>query len=250
MATESCIYEGRLRHRRFEPITNAFDYPLFMLYLDLSELPDIFRKRWLWSADGPALARFRRRDHLGPADEPLDVSVRRLVESESGIRLDGPIRLLTHLSYFGYRFNPVSFYYCYQDGALRAIVAEINNTPWGEQHCYVLTGPTHHYRLKKEFHVSPFLGMRQDYDWRFTPPGPRIGVHMENFENGRKIFDATLTLKREEMTTWSLHRCLLAYPAMTAQVIARIYWQAMKLRWKKAPYYPHPEEALEEAATR
>jgi uncharacterized protein len=250
MALESCIYEGRLRHRRFEPVANAFDYPLFMLYLDLAELPWIFRNRWLWSADGLAIARFRRRDHLGPKDEPLAVSVRKLVWNQSGMRLNGPIRLLTHLSYFGYRFNPVSFYYGYHDGELRAIVAEINNTPWGEQHCYVLTGPATRYRFRKEFHVSPFMGMRQDYDWSFSPPGPRLTVHMESFEHHRKMFDATLTLKREEITSWSLDRCLLSYPVMTLQVIARIYWQALKLRWKKAPYYPHLDEGTKEIATR
>jgi DUF1365 family protein len=239
---ESCIYEGVVRHRRFEPVSNDFEYPLFMMYLDLDELPTLFRDRWLWSCDRPAVARFRRSDHLGPSSEPLDVAVRRLVERRTGISLRGPIRLLTHLAYFGYGFNPVSFYYCFEGTEVRVIVAEVNNTPWGEQHCYVLTGPSMHYRLEKEFHVSPFMGMQQDYAWQFTAPGRTLAVHMENFENETKLFDATLSLRREEITTWNLNRRLVSYPAMTLQVMARIYWQALKLWWKKAPYYPHPSQ--------
>lgn len=247
---ESSIYRGTIRHRRFEPIVNEFEYRIFMMYLDLQELPELFKRRWLWSDRRPALARFRRSDHLGPAQVSLEQSVRRLVEWRSGLRLLGPIRLLTHLGYFGYRFNPVSFYYCFDLSGERveAIVAEINNTPWGEQHCYVLTETTNrndkakHYRLKKTFHISPFMDMEMDYDWRFARPGTRLAVHMKNFAGGRRIFDATLQLEKEVITTWSLNRQLVAYPAITTQVIARIYWQAFKLWWKGCPYLPHPHE--------
>ncbi len=247
---ESCIYEGWLRHRRFEGAENRFRYPLFMLYLDLAELPEVFGNRWLWSAERPAVARFRRADHLGSPDEPLDRSVRRLVAERSGIELRGPIRLLTHLAYFGYRFNPVSFYYAYEEDGrtLSTIVAELNNTPWGEQHCYVLaggeknvSGSVRRYQLDKEFHVSPFMPMDMRYRWRFSVPGERLAVHMENYSGERRVFDATLRMEREALTTFSLNRRLVTYPWMTLQVVSRIYWQAFKLWWKHAPYYPHPQ---------
>jgi DUF1365 family protein len=246
---ESCIYEGWIRHRRLDSVANEFRYRLFMLYLDLEELPEVFRGRWLWSAQRPALARFRRADHVGAADEPLDRSVRTLVAERSGRQPEGPIRLLTHLAYFGYRFNPVSFFYCFErDGrTLDAIVAEINNTPWGEQHCYVLRegegdrGSVRRYRLDKEFHVSPFQPMAMGYRWRFSVPGDRLAVHMESFRGEGKVFDATLRMEREVLTTFSLNRRLVGYPAMTVQVIARIYWQALKLWWKRAPYHTHPD---------
>ena len=139
MIFNSGIYEGTVRHRRFNPVLNGFQYRLFMMYLDLEELPTLIRDRWLWSVNKVNLAFFRRRDHLGDPRLPLDRSVRDLVEEQLGERPEGPIRLLTHLRYFGICFNPVSFYYCYdKDGRyVQTIVAEVHNTPWLEQHCYV-----------------------------------------------------------------------------------------------------------------
>lgn len=249
----SCIYEGRVRHRRFAPVANHFSYALFMLYLDLDELPRVFTGRWCWSNEGRALARFRRRDHLkalsGHPDVPLGEAVRTLVRERLGRRPSGPVRLLTHLEYFRYRFNPVSFYYCFDAAAdgVDAIVAEINNTPWGEQHCYVLdarrgvsaTGQ-HHFEFAKDFHVSPFMGMNMAYGWHFTPPGRQLAIHMDNFEAGDKVFDATMTLRRTEITGASLARVLAQYPGMTLKVIMAIHWQALRLWWKRCPYHPHP----------
>ena len=131
---KSCLYVGQVRHRRFTPKQHQFSYKLFLVYLDLSELTSVFDRFWLWSIEKTNIATFRRKDHLGDKKLPLDTSVRNHIEDETGRRPQGPIRLLTHLSYFGFRFNPVSFYYCYDenDEKLEFIVAEVNNTPWGE----------------------------------------------------------------------------------------------------------------------
>jgi DUF1365 family protein len=241
------------------PVGHAFSYRMFMLYLDLAELPQVFERRWLWSARRPALARFRREDHFGDPAVPLADSVRDLVASETGRRPGGPIRLLTHLRYFGHVFNPVSFYYCFDedDSRVETIVAEVTNTPWGERHCYVLpqsmnAGKNGHGRYfpEKVMHVSPFMEMDIDYDWRFNAPGQTLTVHMENERQGRKIFDATLVLEREEINGMALARALTAYPLMTVKVVAAIYWQALKLWLKGAPVHDHPGKgraAVEEA---
>lgn len=246
----SCIYEGYVRHRRFRPVQNAFRYRLFLMFLDLAELPTIFEDRLLWSSEQVNLAYVRRKDHLGNPKVPLEQAVRDLVEERVGRRTTGPIRLLTHLRYFGYCFNPVSLYYCYDqaDQHVETIVAEIHNTPWGEEYCYVLGEDLNEHPLRgwkryqhaKNFHISPFMDMGIHYDWRFREPGQSLNVHMINLQDDTKLFDATLTLKRREISGRALTRVLLAYPLMTAKVTTMIYLQALRLWSKGAPFYVHP----------
>lgn len=257
----SAIYEGRVRHRRFTPVKHEFQYRLFMMYLDLDELPRVFRGHPLWSNEGWSLARFRRRDHLkchAPADRPLAEAVRDLVEARTGVRPAGPIRLLTHCEYFRHRFNPVSFYFCFDAAGaqVETIIAEINNTPWREQHCYVLSAkgsagsPTRpRFEFDKDFHISPFMDMKHDYVWRFTPPDEQLAIHMENFKSGERYFDATLSLRRRDITRWSLTRVLMRFPLMTAHVLAAIYWQAFRLWLKRCPSFPHPRSPAERPPT-
>jgi len=236
---KSCLYTGSVQHRRYSPRPHAFRYPLFMACLDLAELDHVFAQRWLWSTRRPAIARFRREDHFGDARVPLDQSVRDLVQVRTGCRPAGPIRLLTHLRCFGYVFNPVSFFYCF-DGAdhrVEAVVAEVNNTPWGERHCYVLDGLEG--ESGKAMHVSPFMPMDLRYEWRFTMPGDHLGVHMHLKREGHTVFDATLALKREPIS----NGVLLRFPLMTAKVIAAIHWEALRLWLKRIPFHTHPAKA-------
>ena len=144
----SALYEGWVRHRRHRPVAHEFRFPLCMVYLDLDELPELFRDSWLWSAERPALAWFRRADHLGPPDAPLAQCVRDRVAAITGRRPAGPVRLLTHLRYAGFAMNPVSFYYCFDAGGerLEAVLAEVTNTPWRERHP-ILAAPGVAWRL-------------------------------------------------------------------------------------------------------
>jgi len=250
---KSRLYIGAVRHRRFHPVPHAFRYPLFMLYLDLAELPVVFDGRWLWSARRPAPAWFRRADYLGDAAVPLADAVRNTVSAHGGKPPTGPIRMLTHLRYFGYVQNPVTLYYCFDtdDRSVDTIVAEITNTPWGERHAYVLTrednlgkNGVQRFRFEKAFHVSPFMAMDHQYDWRFNEPGRRLVVHMENRQAGSKIFDATLALRREAMTGRALASALARYPWITARVALGIYWQALRLGIKRVPFHTHPRKQV------
>ena len=254
----SKIYFGRVRHRRFTPREHEFSYRMFMMYVDLDELDHLFDSHWLWSSRNFNIAWFRRSDHLGSADGPLVDAVLDVVEDRTGRRPSGRIMLLTHLRYFGYLMNPVCFYFCYgeDEQSLEAIVAEVNNTPWGEQHLYVLdvkaepqTSRNLRFSSRKQFHVSPFMPMDIEYDWLFTPPSKRLNVHMENRRDGEKLFDATLTLSRQPITSASLARILFLYPAITLKVVLAIYFEAIRLWLKKTPFYSHTasQEASEEA---
>ena len=229
-----------------------FQYRLFFMFLDLAELPSLFDIHPLWSYERPNIACFRRRDHFGDPTIPLDQALADLVEDRLGRRPNGPIRLLTHLRYFGHCFNPASFYYCYDaaDKSVETIVVEIHNTPWGERHCYVL-GAEHNehpvkywrrHRFAKSFHVSPFIDMDIHYDWRFREPNDALKVHMIDFQEGAKLFDASLALKRRPINRAALTGVLIRYPMLTGKVIAMIYWQALRLILKRTPFYSHPEK--------
>jgi DUF1365 family protein len=248
----SAIYHGWLRHRRALPKPHAFRYRLFMVYLDLAEIDQVFAGRWLWSTRRRALARFDRRDHLGDPAVTLADAVRDLVAERTGQRPAGPIRLLTHLRYFGLVFNPVSFYYCFDtdDRQIETIVAEVHNTPWGERHCYVLDdaqagAPWLHYRSTKAMHVSPFHPMALEYHWAFRAPGERLAVRMVLADttpgaSAAPVFDAGLALERAPITAAALAGVLLRFPLMTAKVVAAIHWEALRLWLKRTPVHDHP----------
>lgn len=249
----SGVYVGHVRHRRFLPVENSFRYRVFMMYLDLDELPTLFDDYVGWSYERFNIASFHRRYFYGDASVPLKQAVLDKVEQETGRRPSGAVRMLTHLRYMGYCYNPVTFYYCYNKGAELpdSIATEITNTPWGERHTYVLDCQKHEgpgegryrWHFPKEFHVSPFMPMDIMYDWRFRAPDDHLNVHMQDIIKGDKYFDATLTLERREISQGMLMRALVQYPLMTTKVIAGIHWQALKLWAKGAPFHKHPKRA-------
>lgn len=245
----SCLYEGIVRHRRFSPAENSFSYRIYMLLLDLDELDRVFSNRWFWSASRFNFAWFRDEDHLkGFSGDLRDRVIDVLRENNINAPI-ASIRLLTQLRYAGFEMNPVSFFYCYDsNNRLVASIAEVNNTPWGEQHCYVLNFESSASKsrsmtntINKEFHVSPFMPMDQEYTMKLSRPNRKIGVSIQNRENGDKVFDVSMAMTRTELSRSTMSRVLVCYPLISMKIFAAIYWQAIKLFAKRCPFYPHPK---------
>ena len=275
MGSKSALYTGAIRHRRFVPITHSFNYPIFMMYLDLDEIDSLFSSKWYCSLERFNLVSFKRKDYFNPEVSSLKQAVIDRVENyyqANDIQLPAikAVRMLGHVRYFGYNFNPVVFYYCFDtDDQIVAILSEITNTPWGERHSYVhpiacyqqfdqdnITVTRHEnnsdshkfkFEFRKQFHVSPFNPMNMDYRWVFSEAKQSLHVHMDNFiqnNEGEKHFDATLTMKRQAFEK-NLASTLIQQPLLTVKVVWGIYWQALKLWVKRSPFYDHPNEVLQ-----
>ena len=248
---QSAVYVGRVSHVRQGRAAQAFSYPLYMLYLDLEELPNL--RLWpMLGIESLGLLSFRRRDYRGSPARPLGDTIRDDVERELGFRPPGPVRLLTLVRSLGPAFNPVSFYYCFAaDGTtLVAVVAEITNTPWGERHAYVVPavaeGATASF--PKEFHVSPFLPMTHHYSWQLSTPGSELTVAMQNRAAEQQVFRAQLSLTRRPLSRFRLLSLALAHPFMSGRVLLAIYARALRLWWRGAPFFPHPVRTVAERA--
>ena len=236
------IYTGRVRHRRYSPVAHAFEYTMFMAYLDVDRLPEMMSASSLTGYQNAALLSYREADHFG--DPSRSLRERLAVDAAAnGLLLpDGPIYLLTHLRYAGYCFNPISFYYCYERGVGEPalVMAEVKST-FGESHNYWLSGLRAD-GVAKQLHVSPFNSMDNEYGFRLTAPGENLVAHIDTFRAGERFFDATLTMDWSPWTAGNLRRAALGFPLMTLKVIAAIHWEAARLFFKRLPFVPHPSK--------
>ena len=248
---ESSLYFGEVRHQRKSPKKHAFNYRVFMAHLFIDEIKEIFQKRWFWSIDRFNLSSFHRKDYHKPKQNDLAEAVRKTMTEQLGYEVKGPVSIITHLRTFGYCFNPVSFYYCWNEEKNKphALMVEITNTPWHERYAKCFRWDDcddgkSKYAFEKEFHVSPFIGMNIDYDWRFLGPSDKLKVDMILREEEKIIFTAHLNLARKAVNSANMAWALFRFPLLTFRITFGIYWHALILRIKGCKFYPHPKNSI------
>jgi len=242
-------------HNRLAPKRHRFHYDVFMFYLDLDEIDSLAKRLWLMSRNRFNLFNFRDKDHLQLPKENPDTSknVRGHITAylqNNGVNIGkGRIMLLTNLCTAGYQFNPVSFYFCYdeQHQPICAIV-EVCNT-FFEMKPYFLgaetnTAGTFTLNTAKYFYVSPFIEMDTHFDFNLNIPGEKLQIRIDDFnKQGERFFISTLSGKRKPLTDASLLLYFISFPLITVKVIALIHWQAFKLWLKKIPYHKKQADA-------
>ncbi|TWU27478.1 DUF1365 domain-containing protein [Bythopirellula polymerisocia] len=246
----SSLYQGFVTHIRTSPIKHSFRYPVTMAFLDLSEVPALRKSLNLFTGNRWGPASFLEKDHTRTEVGSLDQDIRSWYHSKTGQEVLGPIRLLTLLRSWGYYFSPINMYYLFnaEATAIEGIVAEVSNTPWRETYRYLLKPEEGRGReaidceQPKEFHVSPFMDMTMHYQWHCTAPGDSLLVNIKSVQSHEHLFTAHLELSRRGFTDREIARALWRSPWSTARIVANIYWQALKLWWKRCPFYPHPNK--------
>jgi len=239
---------GEVRHRRLAPVEHAFAYPTCFLLLPMRSLragadPVLARNR-------RALFGFRDADHGDGRDDSL-AWLDALLAAEGIVDALGETWLHCIPRMFGFAFKPVSFWYAHRtDGTLAAIVVEVNNT-FGERHCYLLAGEQLAFgrtvEARKVFHVSPFCETRGDYRFRFmrtdlasAEGSGRTAVRVELHVDGAPLLVTSVSGRIEPLTRGAVRFALWTLPAMTAVIVARIHWQALKLWLKRLAIVARP----------
>ncbi|MHB1497236.1 MAG: DUF1365 domain-containing protein [Acidimicrobiales bacterium] len=246
LAMKSAIYEGTIVHHRRTPVNHRFSYRIALPLVDLDEIDQLFGLHPLWSVEQHNVVSFWRRDYLPGTTGPLRDAVHDLVQERLGRRLTGPVAMLAHPRTWGWLFNPIALYYCFDVSAQRveALVAEVTNTPWHERHVYVVGGPGRH-GFPKELHVSPFFGMDMDYELTYGEPGDRLSLSMRTVKGNETLFDAGMRLERHEADRHALGQLVWGHLFTTMRVSGAIYREALALWRAGAPFVPHPRHSSE-----
>jgi DUF1365 family protein len=230
----SALYVGEVMHARTRPRRHLLRYRIFMLVLDLDELPALGRRMRWFSMGRFNLASFCAGDHGDGSMTPLREQIEAQLD-KAGLSISGgPIRLLCLPRVLGYVFNPLSVYFCHApDGRLRAIVYEVSST-FGERHSYLIAAEPDAQGVVrqgagKRLHVSPFMDMALDYRFRILPPGERLDVQIGTFDREGLLLNARFKAWRRPLDDAALLRAWIGHPLVTFKVVAGIHWEAVKL---------------------
>ncbi len=240
-ALESSIYEGSIFHQRSLPKLHKFTYKIYLFWLKLSELDSIKKHVNGFSCEkkGWSVVNYSRKDYLGDPTSPLEEAVLKRMNELSDTPLSGDIFLLGQIRTFGLYFSPVNFYYLRNaEGVYTHMLAEVSNTPWNQRHHYLVDLDKQE-DSEKAFHVSPFNPIDMQYKWRIQQPGEHLRLHLSCHKK-HKHFEAAINMQKKPLTSASLRSSLISIPSMTIKTVVGIYWQAIKLFFKRVPIYTQP----------
>lgn len=246
MSSISAIYAGRVSHRRLRPLRHRLSYRVFSLLLDLDELPALARRLRCFSLERFNLFSFHARDHGDGSATPLRTQIEAEL-AKAGLPTGGRIALLCTPRMLGHQFNPISVYFCHTPaGELTAIVYEVHNT-FGERHSYLIPlreapvpGRPIVQHCAKAFHVSPFLSMDMDHEFRTEPPdGHALSLNVSTRDAQGPVLSAHYAARQRPLTDAGLLRLALGHPLIGLKVLAAIHWEALCLWLKKAPLHRH-----------
>jgi DUF1365 family protein len=249
-ASAATLYPGEVMHARLKPFGHRFVYRVFSLLIDTDRLEEAGRMSALLSVDRANLCSFHQADHVERPGESVRGYADRLL-TQAGVERPARVLLLSYPRIFGYAFNPISVYFCYDgDDRLTALIYAVRNT-FGQRHTYVaplLPGQFSQAGIRQErskvFHVSPFVGMDARYHFRVLPPGRVVRLRIHETEGGEPLLSATFSGTARKLGTASMSANLLKFPLMTWKIVAGIHWEALKLwlkgaRFRRSP--PPPE---------
>jgi len=242
----NAVLLGAVTHVRRTAPAHRFRYRVGLLRLDLDQLEGTLTPFFGWSFNRRNLGWVRRSDYLRGGSSKLAEAARDLVADRLGFRPEGRIELLTQPRCLGTGFNPLNLYRCHDDdGHLQAVIVEVNNTPWGEQIAYVLPADTCQSKdlqleFKKAMHVSPFQPMGFRYRLHWSRTGVGEDIRLVCWENDQAVFVARMQLAAQPLRARVLTRLLLRNGLIPARVVLAIHWEALRLWFKRARYYPHP----------
>lgn len=244
-APKNAIYNGQVYHARHTPFHHSYKYKVFTLFVDIDDLDKLDKSLKYFSLNSWNIFSLYYKDH-GLRDGS---DIRKwVVDSglQKGLDLtNSRIFLLAFPRLFGYVFNPISIFYCYDfKNNLIAILYEVKNT-FGEQHGYLLPVEnagkakiTH--SAQKIFHVSPFIHMDCEYHFKLALPLENLQIGIHQFDKNGKVLTAFWTGKRSGLDDTTIIKTALKSPFMTFKVVAAIHWQAFRLWLKGAKYIKKP----------
>ena len=234
----SCIYNGIVSHQRFKPIKHSLKYKTFSLLIDLDEIESLDKNISIFSLNKFNIFSFYNRDHGARDEGSLKDWVQKNIKKFNISNNITKIKLLCYPRIFGYVFNPLSIFYCYENNDLKAIFYEVKNT-FNEQHTYIFKIKDNEkieQKCKKKFYVSPFMDMETYYNFKLLNPNEKLSIFIRQTNGEETVLTATQTGDKKEFSFKQLLINFFKYPLMTIKIISSIHYEAFFL-WKKGAVY-------------